>query len=61
MAAKVKRYEVLIPCRNDETGKRFDVGGLVTSKDFKKTVIDNWLEITPPVLKKIEVDDGGNS
>ncbi len=62
MTAKIERYEVLILCRNDKTGKRFDVGGVVTSKDFKKAVINNWLEIG--VLKpapRERLNDGRDS
>ncbi len=49
--AVIKSYEVLIPCRNGETGKSFDVGDTVTKDDFTHVIIENWLEIG--VLKAV--------
>lgn len=43
-------YLVLIPCRNDNTGARFEPGDVVDESDFPAAVIDNWLTIDPPVL-----------
>jgi len=44
-------YEVLIPCRNDKTGIAYIVGDTVKPGDFTTGVIQNWLAMTPPVLK----------
>lgn len=49
-------YEVLIPCSNDKTGKRYAAGDVVTHKDFDTAVIRNWLEIDPPVLRVRSAD-----
>ena len=44
--AKLKKYRVLADgVESDQTGKRFEKGETVTSKDFKQSVILNWLEI----------------
>lgn len=42
-------YEVLIPCSNDNGA--YDVGDAVTAVNFSRTVILNWCEIVPPVLR----------
>lgn len=39
------QYQVLVPCRNDETGRAFQPGEAVTADDFPAAVIENWLEI----------------
>ena len=52
-------YEVLIPCRNDKTGKAYKPGDVVTTADFPAEVIANWQTITPPVVR-VKVKDGGN-
>ena len=49
---QVTEYEVLIACGNSETGATFEPGDIVTLDDFSQAVIDNWLQITPPVLKE---------
>jgi len=46
-------YKVLISCGNSDTGSRFVPGDTVTADDFTQSVIDNWLEIEPPVLEKV--------
>lgn len=48
----VTEYEVLIECHNDK--KAFNVGDVVTADDFPQNVIDNWLELDPPVLKVVK-------
>ena len=61
MILKIRLYKALIDCRSDKTGKVFPSGEIVTSKDFPKSVIDNWLKIG--VLEEVtkEVDDGSDS
>ena len=49
-------YRVLIPCRDDATGKAYQPGDKVTAEDFTERVIANWLRLEPPVLE--EIDDG---
>jgi hypothetical protein len=50
----VKIYRVLIPCANDETGKRYDFGARVTDDDFPADVIQDWLTADKPVLEEIK-------
>lgn len=55
--AKVKEYIVLSDgVENDKTGKRFEKGAKVTNKDFKQSVIRNWLKTG--VLGKQESEHG---
>lgn len=46
---KTAVYEVLIPCSKGDD--HYDVGDTVTGANFSRTVILNWCEIEPPVLK----------
>ena len=47
-ATAVTEYKFLIDCHNQK--KTFEVGDVVTKKDFPQAVIDNWLALEPPVL-----------
>lgn len=38
-------FRVLVPCRDDETGKAFKVGDLVSVENFDTAVLENWLDI----------------
>ena len=53
----MSEYIVLIPCRNDETGDSFEPGDVIDESVFGASVIDNWLEIEPPVLARAFVLD----
>lgn len=46
-------YKVLIPCRDDKTGKSYRPGDTVTADDFAQAVINAWLKNDPPVLEVI--------
>lgn len=49
-------YIVLIPCRDDR--ESYAPGDIVTDADFPPEVIQNWLEIEPPVLAlAFDIDD----
>jgi len=39
------KYKVLIPCRSDKSGKKYQPGDTLTGTEFPKEVIANWLEI----------------
>ena len=45
----VIEYKVLIECHNQK--QSFEIGDVVTKKDFPQAVIDNWLALEPPVLE----------
>lgn len=49
----MNEYLVLVPCRNDDTGVRFQPGETVTADEFPAAVIANWLQIEPPVLAEM--------
>ena len=68
-AKKVKRYEVLIPCRKGDEKPR-QVGSIVTSKDFTAAEIKKWGWLELGVLREVsleelkvleELDDGCNA
>jgi hypothetical protein len=50
MAKPLKQYRVMIPVANDKTGKRYQIGDTVTTKDFGYDQIKAWQMKTPPVL-----------
>jgi hypothetical protein len=54
-----KRYMVLVPIRNELTGRRYMPGDEIQDGYFSKMVIKNWLEIEPPVLRIL--DDGSDT
>lgn len=50
------RFKVLIPVRDDKSGKAWKVGAIVKAGDFPAAVIADWLRHDPPVLERIEED-----
>ena len=48
------KFTVLIPCRDDETGKQYETGAAVSVEDFTPDVLENWLEIG--VIEPAEVE-----
>lgn len=55
MAKSKKLYRVLIPVANDETGKRYAVGEIVTTDDFSYDQIKAWQMRTPQVLQDNDI------
>ena len=58
--ATIQTFEIKIPCGSEKTGREFIAGEVVDRDELKKhfsvAVIDNWLEITPPVLAEFDPD-----
>lgn len=47
----MRKLTVLIPCRNDETGKRYEAGDVVVEgEDFTAAQVEGFLATEPPVL-----------
>lgn len=51
------KYNVLVGCENDKTGKRFEPGDTCKDGDFPKRVIKDFIQIG--VLEPIEDKENG--
>jgi hypothetical protein len=50
----MKQYKVLIPCRDDKSGKSWKAGDKLDANDLPASVIAAFLSNDPPVLAAVE-------
>lgn len=55
-----KSYRCLVGITHDPNGKRWEAGSLLSDGDLPAQVIEEFLEMVPPVLEAVEseVDNG---